>query len=105
MVMRHLQGLPNAVLSRLPKQDHLYQAVLNIFSKKTKKGLSEPKDVSEISELDLEALTTNQGASLLYADSGSDDQNRFIVLATERNMAILSQSEMISLDGTFSVRL
>ena len=44
---------------------------------------------------------TIQGEDMLLADSGENDPERIIIIATKKNLEILCNSDCIYLDGTF----
>lgn len=91
--------LPESAVAKLPSLKNMATA---IRSKRNRVNAPRPNPVT-LAELELpeDVVSTLRNEPFLLYDFGPEDENRIVVLGTEKNIEILSNCTVWSADGTF----
>ena len=101
LIQTSMSTLPLSAASHLPS----YNSIRRTIQRKRRREHLPYPNPSHISDIEIppELNITHRGQPFLLYDSGSDDENRFLMFATEGNLRQLGRSKTWYADGTFKV--
>ena len=102
MIMNNCQlNVDNEGAVRMVRAKNITKRIMRVRHKKVDYGPN-PQSISDIIIPEVIKFSYN-GEMFVYADSGFGDQDRVIILATEKNIIILKNNRVLYGDGTFSI--